>query len=115
MFGDCSSLHHTLEAGMASAPTSLPVVRGFGETSRSDLWWLQPVGVFLGLSAFIVYSTWAAFWGNEHYWSGPYLSPFFSPEIFGDSPHRWIGPKPSWWPLWFFTPALLILWAPGGF
>jgi hypothetical protein len=102
------------EADMASAPTSLPIVRGFGATSRRDRWWLQPLLVFLGLSTFIVYSTWAAFWGTDHYWHGPYLSPFFSPEIFGNSPHA-LFPKPSWWPLWFFTPALLILWAPGGF
>src|SRR5207249_2259105 len=46
----------------------------------------------------------------------PYLSPFYSPELFGDSPHSWFGPKPSWWPAWLvFSPALLVLWAPGGF
>jgi hypothetical protein len=89
--------------------------RRFGETSRRDLWWITPLGVFLGLSGFIVYSTWAAFQGT-HYTFGPYLSPFYSPEIFGDSPHSWFGPKPSWFPLWLpFSPALLILWAPGGF
>ena len=45
-----------------------------------------------------------------------YLSPFYSPELFGDSPHAWFGPKPAWWPGWLpFSPALLILWAPGGF
>ena len=26
---------------------------------------------------------------------GPYLSPFYSPELFGDSPHSWFGPKPG--------------------
>jgi hypothetical protein len=89
--------------------------RRFGETSRRDRWWVQPVAVFLGLSAFIVYSTWAAFQG-EHYTHGPYLSPFYSPELFGDSPHAWFGPKPAAWPAWLpFSPALLILWAPGGF
>ena len=47
---------------------------------------------------------------------GNYISPFYSPEIVGDSPHSWFGPKPSWWPAWLlFSPALLILWAPGGF
>ena len=40
--------------------------RGMGETMRRDLWWLQPVLTFLGLGAFVVYSTWAAFQG-EHY------------------------------------------------
>jgi hypothetical protein len=88
---------------------------GFGQTSRRDLWWVQPLAVFLGLSTFIVYSTWAAFQG-AHYSIGNYLSPFYSPEIFGASPHSWFGPKPPWWPLWLpFSPALLILWAPGGF
>jgi hypothetical protein len=74
-----------------------------------------PVAVFLGLSTFVVYSTWAAFQG-EHYTYGPYLSPFYSPELFGDSPHAWFGPKPAWWPAFLpFSAALLILWAPGGF
>ncbi|TDI12047.1 MAG: succinate dehydrogenase [Acidobacteria bacterium] len=88
---------------------------GFGATSRPDTWWLQPLLIFLGLGAFIVYSTWAAFQG-EHYHFGNYLSPFYSPEIFGDSPHSLFGPKPSWWLSWLpFSPAFLILWAPGGF
>ena len=82
---------------------------------RSDVWWIQPLLVFLGLGTFIVYSTWAAFQG-AHYYFGNYISPFYSPEIFGDSPHSWFGPKPVWWPAWLlFSPALLILWAPGGF
>ena len=89
--------------------------RGWGQTMRRDAWWLQPLVVFGGLSAFIIYSTWAAFQG-AHYTFGPYLSPFYSPEIFGDSIHSWFGPRPGWWPLWLpFSPAFLILWAPGGF
>lgn len=89
--------------------------RSFGETERRDAWWLQPAAVFFGLTAFIVYATWAAFQG-EHYTAGPYLSPFYSPEVFGDSSHSWFGPKPGWWPTWLpFSPAILILWAPGGF
>ena len=28
-------------------------VRGWGQTARPDAWWIQPVVVFLGLSAFI--------------------------------------------------------------
>ena len=99
---------------MAHAP--LPIApRGFGETMRTDAWWIQPLVVFLLLSTFIVYSTWAAF-QNAHYAVGPYLSPFYSPEIFGSSPHAIFGPKPGWWPAILpFSPALLILWAPGGF
>jgi hypothetical protein len=71
--------------------------------------------VFLALSAFIVYVTWAALQG-EHYSFGSYLSPLYSPELFGDSPHAWFGPKPSWWPGWLlWSPAIFILWMPGGF
>jgi hypothetical protein len=87
----------------------------FGQTSRRDAWWASPILVFLGLGTFVVYATWAAF-QNAHYTFGPYLSPFYSPEIFGDSPHSWFGPKPSWWPSFVpFSPALLILWIPGLF
>ena len=90
-------------------------VRGFGETSRRDRWWIQPIAVFIGFSTFLVYSTWAAFQG-EHYTYGSYLSPMYSPEIFGDSPHSLFGPQPNWWPMWLpFSPAFLILWAPAGF
>ena len=103
---------------MAYADASTPQ-RRFGETTRPDAWWVQPLAVFFGLSIFVVYSTWAAFQGT-HYWCGVngtnYISPFYSPEIFGNSPHSWFGPKPAWWPAWLlFSPALLVLWAPAGF
>jgi hypothetical protein len=110
---------------MAYADT-LPKQRPFGETTRPDAWWLQPLAVFLGFSAFIVYSTWAAFQGINDmktgvpsYWYGGnganYLSPFYSPEFWGVSPHA-IGKLPGWWPAWLpFSPAFLILWIPGGF
>ena len=99
---------------MPQTRIALPV-RPFGQTMRPDNWWIVPALTFLGLSTFVVYSTWAAFQGNN-YWFGPYLSPFYSPEVFGDSPHSLFGPKPSWWPSWmFFSPALFILWAPAGF
>ena len=59
--------------------------RSFGETMRRGAWWAQPLFVFLGLSTFLVYSTWAAFQGT-HYWldqnGANYLSPFYSPELF---------------------------------
>ena len=85
----------------------------FGQTSRKDSWWVSPLIVFICLSSFLVYANWAAFQG-EYYTYGPYLSPFYSPELFGDSPHAWFGPKPGGWPSWLpFSPALLILWAPG--
>lgn len=100
---------------MALPLKALPTRRSFGETSRPDAWWLQPLVVFLGFSGFIVYSTWAAFQG-EFYAHGNYLSPFYSPEIFGDTHHALLGPKPDWWISWMpWSPAFLILWAPGGF
>jgi hypothetical protein len=96
---------------------SLPVIeqRGFGETMRRDAWWLPNVFIVLVLGGFLVYATWAAF-QNAFYTYGPYLSPFYSPEIFGDSPHAWFGPKPGWWPAFVpFSPALIILPVPGLF
>jgi len=85
----------------------------FGYTSRRDTWWLKPLLVFVGLSSFVVYVTWAAFQGKNYFY-GPYLSPLYSPEIFGDSPHSWFGGKPAWWPsILPWSPAILILWAPG--
>ena len=88
---------------------------GFGITARKDIWWARPLVVFIVLSAFVVYATWAAFQGT-HYAAGPYLSPFYSPLLFGDPEHAWFGGSPNWWPgLLPFSPALLILWAPGGF
>lgn len=89
--------------------------RSFGETMRRDAWWVQPLVVFLGLGTFIVYSTWAAFQG-AHYRFGNYLSPFYSPEVFGDPNTSWFGGKPGWWPgLIPWSAAFFILWAPGGF
>jgi hypothetical protein len=98
------------------AHAELPLYKSeFGKTSRPDAWWIQPLVVFLVLGSFIVYSTWAAL-QNAHYSFGPYLSPLYSPELFGSSPHALFGPQPSWWPGWLpFSPAILILWAPGGF
>lgn len=90
----------------------VPLVRSqFGQTSRPDSWWIQPLLVFLGLSTFIVYSTWAAMQG-VHYEYGPYLSPFYSPLLIG--PGSWFGERPAWLPA-SVTAAMLILWAPGGF
>ena len=89
--------------------------RGFGRTMRRDAWWVQPLVVFLILGAFVAYATWAAFQG-EYYRYGPYLSPFYSPEVLGDAAHAWFGAWPPWWPSWApMSAALLILWAPGGF
>src|SRR4051794_32867497 len=57
-----------------------------GRTLRGDRWWLQPLIIFLGFSAFIVYATYGAF--DHHFvqsthtrifYADPYLSPFYSP------------------------------------
>jgi len=98
------------------AHAQLPVLeRPRKLTMRQDAWWVQPAVVAILLTAFLVYATWAAF-QNAHYAFGPYLSPFYSPELFGSSPHAWFGPKPGWWPaLLPFSPALIILPFPGLF
>lgn len=104
---------------------TLPKQRHFGETTRTDVWWMQPLVVFIGFSAFIVYSTWAALQGTDlthcYYWYGGnganYLSPFYSPPLFGSEAHPGIfGVKPDWWPSFApFSPAFLIMWIPAAF
>jgi len=84
-------------------------------TMRRDAWWGPQVVTFLVFASFIVYATWAAFQG-AHYRYGPYLSPFYSPELWGDAQSSWFGGKPTWWPGWIpWSAAFFILWAPGGF
>jgi hypothetical protein len=93
------------------AQRALPVLerRGFGETLRRDAWWLPNVAPLIIFTAFLIYAPWAAF-QNAHYTHGPYLSPLYSPELFGASEHAWFGPMPAWWPVWLpFSPAFLIL------
>jgi len=81
---------------------------------RADKWWVQPVAVALGLGVFGAYLTWAAFQG-EYYTFGNYLSPMYSPQIFGDT-EALFGPKPGIWPNWLpWSPAFIVMWAPGGF
>ena len=89
--------------------------RSWGETLRQDNWWITPVVVFSILSSFIIYATWAAF-QNAHFEHHNYLSPFYSPVLWGDSHHAWFGAMPAWWPGFIpFSPALLILPFPAGF
>jgi hypothetical protein len=120
---------------MADGKLSLPMARGAGETRRHDLWWVQPLAVFLGFSAFIAYSTWAGC-QNDHYTYGNYLSPMYSPALFFDPTpaakteydgkrakdqeshtlFHLIDKRPDWLPTWIpFSAAFLILWGPGGF
>lgn len=62
-------------------------------------WWLQPVATVVILSAFALYTIWAALQG--HGYSAPYLSPFYSPPVAVAG----IPISPAWW----------VLWIPGGF
>ena len=64
-------------------------------------------------SAFLAYATWAAF-QNANYEFGPYLSPFYSPLLFGDSPHALV-PERATAGCPPISPALLILPFPAGF
>jgi hypothetical protein len=122
---------------MAQATVTETKEEGFGATQRRDAWWVGPLLTFLGLSAFLVYGTWAAWQGNgyeirrvrgaEHFHDpgnkavAPYLSPFFSPLIYdpnGTSHHAWIKRdiKPDWLPGWFpFSAGFLVLAFPGLF
>ncbi len=80
---------------------------GLGATARRDAWWLQPLLVFLGLTAFGVYAIWAAWQGNDYLYHAQgayYLSPFYSPDL-----HVLFGIQPP------FSFAFLILWIPLGF
>ena len=80
---------------------------GFGVTQRKDNWWVGPLAVFLGLSAFVVYATFRAFYNADYVvdnsTSAFILSPLYSPLLIWDG-------MPSW-----LSPSFLILWAPGGF
>ena len=78
-----------------------------GATQRRDAWWLGPLATAAGLGLFGVYATFRAFYNADYQvarsGSAYILSPFYSPLI-----------VLPWLPAWL-SPALLILWAPGGF
>ena len=98
---------------MEAVPVKI-VPRGYGETERQDAWWIEPILVFVVFSSFLGYGTWAAM-QNANFEFGPYLSPFYSPLLFGTSHHAWFGPRPEWLPVALFYPALMILPIPGLF
>jgi hypothetical protein len=105
---------------MVPTATPLPSAhkKGLGATVRRDAWWLYPTVVGTILLSFVVYSTWAGFQAGWHWVNGTgYLSPFYSPEIFGTSPHAISQSIPGWWPLGLvaFSSAFLILMVPAGF
>jgi hypothetical protein len=82
---------------------------------RTDRWWLPPLATALGLTAFVVYSTWRAF-ANADYYHAPYVSPFYSPCLASNCTDMKSGADwhifGSWWGL---SPALLVLIFPLGF
>ncbi|KRV47044.1 hypothetical protein AQ490_09815 [Wenjunlia vitaminophila] len=83
---------------------------------RTDRWWLPPLATVLGLTAFVVYSTWRAF-ADTDYYAGPYVSPFYSPCLASNCTEMQSGSADwhlvgDWWTL---SPALLVLVFPLGF
>lgn len=105
--------------------------KGFASTLRTGNWWIEPALVMFGLSAFIIYSTWAAFQASFYWYSGNvtegfggYLSPMYSPLIFIDTAadgaaplnHALFGSWPTWWPSFLpNSPSFLILLFPLSF
>jgi hypothetical protein len=91
---------------------------GFPATHRKDAWWVGPLLTGLGLGGFVVYATFRALY-NAEYDVGIgaisevlpdhafLLSPFYSPNL-----AEW-GLVPAW--LNWVSPAIFILWMPGGF
>jgi hypothetical protein len=86
---------------------------GFGQTQRRDAWWAGPLATGLVLGSFVIYTTFRIF-HNAYYQYGHgtdllpesayFLSPMYSPLM----------ALPSWVPAWI-SPAMFILWMPGGF
>ncbi|MEY4786400.1 MAG: hypothetical protein RL692_294, partial [Planctomycetota bacterium] len=73
---------------MTQTRFSLPQARGFLKTERKDNWWIVPILVLAGLGGFVIYSTWAAFQGQNFFLGGvnqpgvqQLLSPFYSPVL----------------------------------
>lgn len=86
-------------------------------TLRQDRWWIQPVVTVSILTAFIIYSTWAAF-QNKNYYVGAQMhrdliSPFYSPCLANSCGAAKFGAFS--FGNWALSPALLILIFPLGF
>lgn len=89
-------------------------VRITTRTLRRDRWWLQPVLTDLGLLAFVIYSTWAAFQNTDYYIS-PYVSPFYSPCISDSCPSGAQTFHTAFAVPAALSPALIVLIFPLGF
>ena len=90
-------------------------------TLREDRWWVQPVVTVSVLTAFVIYSTWAAFQNKNYYVGGlafphrDFGSPFYAPCLStnctpGSTITGLLFHTPNW-----FSPALIILIFPLGF
>jgi len=96
--------------------TALPR-RSFGETMRADIWWLQPLLVFLGLSTFIVYSTWRRFRVRNYFVGIEHLAILFARTF------RRFATQLVWTETWLVavlahsssSRAVSLLWAPQDF
>jgi hypothetical protein len=92
------------EVAMAQAQGVSPPHRlGLLATLRKDRWWVEPAVVFVGLAGFFGYLIVSAFLDEWEFEIGPYLSPVFEPKLHGV------------YDVWWFSPALLVLWGPAGF
>ena len=83
------------------------------KTLRTDKWWVYPATTFVVFAAFVVYATWRAFAGT-HFYTTPYLSPFFSPCLTHDC-QTGASDFGIWLDWWRLSPALVILVFPLGF
>ncbi|MDX2084018.1 MAG: succinate dehydrogenase [Candidatus Melainabacteria bacterium] len=93
-------------SGTVSPRMMLNRNQGAGHTDRRDAWWLEPVLTVLALGLFTAYAIWSVMQNNHYVW-GPYLSPFYSPNLAEMFPaiKDWFA----------FSPAFLVLWIPLGF
>ncbi|HET6399220.1 MAG TPA: hypothetical protein VFH47_06670, partial [Candidatus Thermoplasmatota archaeon] len=108
----------TTQVARAMAPETQPAQpahrTNLFSTQRVDMWWLQPVALWVTLVGFVVYATWRVF-ENAHFAATAggayhYISPFASPNL------TWLfsaGLKEAV-PLLAY-PAFLILPIPAGF
>lgn len=96
---------------VTAAKLGSPVLR---RTSvRTGAWWAEPATIAAALTAFGIYSFWAA-WQNAYFEFGPYLSPFYSPHIPESALARFGIPRDGVLRN-LFSPAFFILWMPLGF
>lgn len=110
-----------MESSTAAVPKGRRAEARFGETRRTDRWWVAPLWVAAGLAVCGAYATWAIFevplfgvgiFEPGTYFAEPYLSPFYSPCLSDTCPAevRFLGL--GWWHL---SPAVLLMWVILGF